>query len=223
MKTRKITLSIIALPLVSALAFGGSQSGYTQQRNSEVNLQTGRVHQFVKAKKFIEAERALVQLGSYKETVNIEEEWAGLRLWQQDYSSSLTYLTTYFEGPPGTAFRTVAGSDDLRIWYWFLLVQRGKAAKADTVLDELLINRVHVPLGAGWLKPKEVSNVKLAQVYIYMAAHKVLQGNYNRVDRYVALAKLADPLVKIDANFDSQSRLHNLNQMRVASEANELN
>ncbi|MEI8282209.1 MAG: hypothetical protein WCG75_07385 [Armatimonadota bacterium] len=127
-------------------------------------------------------------------------------------------LTTFFEGVPGTGVTYVGGCEPIRAWYWFLLVQNGETKKSDVVLEDLLRARVHVARGAEWLDPKDLTSVKLAQVYMYMGIWYFHKINYLRAERYFDLAKLADPKVIIDPIFISKSKGSN-KSMRDVQEA----
>ena len=181
----------------------------SRERMQEMKRQTSWFQALVKADKLDEAERALIilsssQVGLWPASMK-EAEVAGMHstisLRRGDYTSALADLKLYFEGSP-EHHRTVGGATDLRIWYWFLLTQRGELDKARRVLGDLFRSSVHSPGGSDNFDPTTTSRSSLAQVYMYMAARKAAANCLYRSDQYLKLAKRADPTVRIDPNFE---------------------
>ncbi len=190
----------------------------------DAKRQRTRFNTLAKVGKFDEAENSLRLLETYTPSPEIDRYRANLSLWRQDYSSAKKQLTIFFEGGPGTASRSVGGCEPVRAWYWFLLVQNDETKKADKVLEDLLRSPVRVARGAELLNPKDLTSVKLAQVYMYMGIWYFHKVNYLRAERYFDLAKIADPKVIIDPLFISKSKGSkgsNMKSFRDAKEAEE--
>lgn len=193
----------------------------TQTCNPDIRWQTIQFNQLVKAGNFDQAEVPLKLLECYVSSQEIEKFRANLSLRRQDYTSAKKQLTTFFEGGPDTASRSVGGCEPVRDWYWFLLVQNGETKKADVVLEDLLRSPVYVARGAERLNLKDLTSVKLAQVYMSMGIWYFHKLNYLRAARYFDLAKIADPKVIIDPLFMSRSKAGHIKSMVDAKEAEE--
>lgn len=197
-----------------AQTFGqGKYQGPTPEQQQELLRQNTRFQALVKANKLDEAERALVVLASieyrslsqWTRDAEVAGKHAAISLRRRDYVSAFADLKNYFEGGPGHG-RKVGGATDMRVWYWFLLAQRGDLVKAQKVQDDLFRDSVYNPSGGGVLfDPVTTSKSKLSQVYLFMAARKVSSINLYRSHQYLILAQRVDPSVKIDSSFEKFS------------------
>jgi len=197
--------------ILAVLAQTGSSAnqslGASQAQDEEIHRQFVRFQSQVHKGKLTDAESTLALIESYQGSPKLGRERAELALWRKDYAAALPLLKLYFDGKHD-GDRVVYGAEDTRIWYWFLVTQRGDQKKADQILEALFSESVRKPEGMKDLNPRELSNVKLAQVYMYMAANCSSRANYIRSHKYIALAKVADPKVKVDPKFYEGAKLY---------------
>jgi hypothetical protein len=174
----------------------------SKEQEAEVLRQLGRVHQLVRTHKFREAESALAAAESYGRTLDIQEARIELALWREDYGEVFNRLHAFFEGNGQGITVSVSGAEEFRVWYWFLLNQKGSFKQAEKVKRELFATRVRLPLNAKFLEPEKISGSSYAQVYMYMAGYHNLRTNISRSQLYIELAKKCDRKVIVDPNFD---------------------
>ncbi len=174
----------------------------------EVERQFVRFQSLANQGKLGEAESVLALIKSYKDSPDLRREHAQLALLRKDYTSAFPILRSYFDGDDPKGSRSVYGAEDTRIWYWFLITQRGDLKKADEVLKDLFHDPVRLPYSVKYLEPREVSSSKFAQAYMYMAGYYSTTGNYFRSQKYIGLAKKVDPKVKVDLNFFKGPKLY---------------
>ena len=179
----------------------------SQAQDDEIHRQYVRFQTLVHKGKLTEAEATLALIESYKGSPQLGREYAQLALWRNDYGAALPLLRSFFDGK-NEGDKTVYGAEDTRIWYWFLVAQRGNEKKAEQIMGDLFRDTVHMPYSVKYINPRELSDVKLAQVYMYMAANCSARANYIRSNKYIALAKIADPKVKVDPKFYEGAKLY---------------
>lgn len=172
-------------------------------QRQEIQRQSVRYQSAVRHKNFDEAEMALVLLESLPPGKVRNRERAHLALWRSDFADAYSKLKLHFEGNGVNVQRQVQGAEDTRVWYWYLTAQRGNSAKANQILSDLIRPKRQIPGDPEFLNVAKVSNVKLAQVYVYMACYSAATTNYIRSQRYIELARKADPKAKISPKFDA--------------------
>ncbi|MEI7984221.1 MAG: hypothetical protein WCI55_01230 [Armatimonadota bacterium] len=209
---------MIITPIILSVCFGLSKpqigapsqgkKELSKEQEIEVNRQFVRFHSFARSQNYQEAESVLVLLESYLDPFNLRGEHVELALWRKDYSEAFKWLKLYFEGSGHGESVSVGGAEEKRIWYWFLLIQNGNVKHAEKVKVDLFQGKVRMPINPKYMDPTALSKNSFAQVYMYMAGYYNGTTNSYRSQKYIQLAKLVDPSVKIDPNFSKMATMN---------------
>ena len=147
------------------------------------------------------AESALDSDEEFRNTVELANDRAELLLARKDYARALDSLQLFFDGSNHGRVRIFSEYQESRIWYWFMLLQRGDSEKARLVERDIVMDPTYVGKKYSFPHPYESSKIKLAQMYIFMAGFHAHKFNFLRSNRYLKLAKDVDPNVVIELGF----------------------
>lgn len=196
----------IHLILLIGAAITPSQQGsnkslppWSDEKKQAISRETRRYRDAIVARKFHVAEKAIIQLEAYDYIqLGATEMHIELELWRQDYSKAFSYLKSFYEPTQPCQTKLRLGGEQRRLWYWFLTYQSGDLKKADAIQANLFEHDYNIPKGMKPVVPANLSNSKLAQVYMYMSCFGYATNKDYRALRYLALARKVDPSTKVD-------------------------
>ncbi len=203
---------------ISAIAFGLTFSGFAQQHDQPlVKYQMTEVEKLVfdRTCKFYELvkmgdlkgaeEQLIIAEGLKQDKFQLLRERSSLDLMKGDQFNAYRSMKLFFEGDPldKNTTRGVAGANDMRPWYWYLTSKYGSQAKADKIRTELFeVTPISIPGNCERSDPRKYSQVPLAQMYFWLANWEMGRTHWYSADRYLRLAKKADPSFKAPKEYD---------------------
>ncbi|MBS1701759.1 MAG: hypothetical protein JST12_08860 [Armatimonadetes bacterium] len=171
-----------------------------------VHARKAKFYELVKTGDLKGAEEQLgMAEGLKKDKYELLRERSDLFLLKGDQVNAYRSMKLFFEGDPLEKNTThgVAGANDMRPWYWYLTSKFGSQAKADKIRSDLFDQTpITIPGNGERSDPRKYSNVPLAQMYFWLANWEMGRTHWYSADRYLRLAKKADPSFKAPKEYD---------------------
>ncbi|MEI7576135.1 MAG: hypothetical protein WCK51_04520 [Armatimonadota bacterium] len=217
MNAPKISSIATTLALGVCLIAGAMAVPYATQRHLTDQEQQERARELEKVGVLIrdgELDKAELLLNGFPEQSfwGVAELRANICIRRDDHSGALEALRTIFEPHEK---KSIGGAEELRTWYYLLLLERRDTKDARRVRADLLSSPRRKPGGSDeFFEFEGLSQNPLVAVYLYMASLEFAAGYTYRARAYISTAKKLDSGVKVDEVLISQ-----LKRVRTTPEA----